>query len=97
VRAALPNDPELDPLVASVRADPVDAPDAPASTSAPRRVFVLRDGLLYRLSSGGDRLCIPAAGALPVRSTVLQERNATPLGGHFGRNKTLGLARRLVW
>jgi hypothetical protein len=86
---------ELDALVASVRADPVAAPDAPASAAAPRRVFVLRDGLLYRRSSRGDRLCIPAAGDL--RRTVLQELHATPLGGHFGRDKTLGLARRSVW
>jgi hypothetical protein len=28
---------------------------------------------------------------------VLQELHATPLGGHFGRDKTLGLARRSVW
>jgi hypothetical protein len=40
-------------------------------------------------------LCIPAAGEL--RRTVLQELHATPLGGHFGRDKTLSLARRSVW
>jgi hypothetical protein len=42
----------------------------------------MRDGLLYRQSSSGDRLCIPAAGEL------LQELHATPLGGNFGRDKT---------
>jgi hypothetical protein len=40
-------------------------------------------------------LCIPAAGDL--RRTVLTELHATPLGGHFGRDKTLALARRCVW
>ncbi len=38
---------------------------------------------------------MPAAGEL--RLQVLQERHATPLGGHFGRDKTLALARRSVW
>jgi hypothetical protein len=40
-------------------------------------------------------LCIPAAWEL--RRTVLQELHATPLGGHFGLDKTLLLARRSVW
>ena len=31
------------------------------------------------------------------RLQVLQELHATPLGGHFGRDKTLALARRSVW
>ena len=51
--------------------------------------------VLYRRSPRSDRLCIPSAGSL--RDTVLQELHATPLGGHFGRNKTLALARRSVW
>jgi hypothetical protein len=40
-------------------------------------------------------LCVPAAGEL--RLQVLRELHATPLGGHFGLDKTLALARRLVW
>ena len=28
---------------------------------------------------------------------MLQELHSTPLGGHFGRDKTLALARRSVW
>jgi hypothetical protein len=40
-------------------------------------------------------LCIPSGAEL--RSQVLQELHATPLGGHFGRDKTLALARRTVW
>ena len=42
-----------------------------------------------------DRLCIPEAGGL--RLQVLQELHSTPLGGHFGRSKTLALACRSVW
>ena len=34
------------------------------------------DGLLYRRSTRGDRLCVPAAGALRVQ--VLRELHATP-------------------
>jgi len=56
---------------------------------------VARDGLLYCRSPRGERLCIPAAGSL--RRSVLQELHATPLGGHFGRDKTLAVARRSVW
>ncbi len=55
----------------------------------------MRDGNLYRRSPRGDRLCILVAGDLC--RTVLQELHATPLGGHFGRDKTLSLARRSVW
>jgi hypothetical protein len=66
-----------------------------ASAPASRRSFVVRDGLLYRRSSRSDRLSIPAAGDL--RRTVLQELHATPLGGHFGRDKILSLARCSVW
>jgi hypothetical protein len=93
VRAALPADSELGPLLATARNAPVDAPGAPAPAS--RRSFIVRDGLLYRRSSRGDRLCIPSAGDL--RCTVMQELHATPLGGHFGRDETLSLARRSVW
>ena len=32
-----------------------------------------------------------------MRLKVLAELHATPLGGHFGRDKTLALARRSVW
>ena len=37
-----------------------------------------------------------AFASLP-RAQVLHELHATPLGGHFGRDKTLALARRSVW
>ncbi len=61
----------------------------------PRRAFISRDRLLYRRSPRGDRLCVPASGLF--RQRILQELHATPLGGHFGRDKTLALARRSVW
>jgi len=99
VRAALPSDPVLGPLVAAALVQapsPVDASCAALdAASSSRRAFACRDGLLYRLSPRGDRLCVPAAGEL--RAQVLRELHATPLGGHFGRDKTLALARRLVW
>ena len=89
----------LGPIAVAAQAQapaPVDASGTPCAVPGPaRRVFVLRDGLLYRLSPRGDRLCVPAAGAL--RAQVLRELHATPLGGHFGRDKTLALARRSVW
>ncbi len=73
------------------------APLAPTGepAPAPRHSFVLHDGLLYHQSPRCNRLCNPAAGGL--RRTVLQELHATPLGGHFGRDKSLSLARRSVW
>ncbi len=99
IRAALPSDTVLGPLLAAAQphpSDPVDAAGAPRPvTRAVRSNFVCRDGLLYRCSSRGDRLCVPAAGGL--RAQVLGELHATPLGGHFGRDKALALARRSVW
>ena len=99
IRAALPSDPVLGPLVTAAQL-PTPSTGAAAGTPCdaarpPRRTFVCRDGLLYRLSPRGDRLCVPAAGGL--RTLVLRELHATPLGGHFGRDKTLALARRSVW
>ena len=100
VREGLSNDPVLTPLALAARSspsgvvDPSGAPILPAD-AFPRRAFVWRDGLLYRRSPGGDRLCIPDIPAL--RQRVLEELHATPLGGHFGRDKTLALARRTVW
>ena len=40
-------------------------------------------------------MCIPAADGL--RSCILKDLHATPLGGHFGCDKTMALARHLVW
>ena len=97
IREALPSDPVLGPLAAEAQAQassPGAAPDTHSSAGLPsRRVFAWRDGLLYRLSPRGDRLCVPCA----LQTQVLHELHATPLGGHFGRDKTLALARRLVW
>jgi hypothetical protein len=89
LQTALPSDLILGTLAAAAAATP-----ASAHVSS-RLSFVLRDGLLYRRSPRGDRLCTPAGGGL--RLQVLSELHATPLGGHFGRDKTLSLARRSVW
>ena len=99
IRATLPSDQVLGPLAAEVQAQasrPGAAPDTPSTAALPSpswRVFALRDGLLYRLSPCGDRLCVPCA----LQTQVLHELHATSLGGHFGRDKTFALARRLVW
>jgi hypothetical protein len=90
LQTTLPSDSILGPLAA----------EAAAATAASAHIsshlsFVLRDGLLYRRSPRGDRLCVPAGGEL--RLQVLRKLHATPLGGHFGRDKTLSLARRSVW
>ena len=57
-------------------------------------VFIWRDGRLWRRAAYGDRLCIP--DDVGMRRTVLEELHAAPLGGHFGRERTLALARRSV-
>ncbi len=65
------------------------------STVSMRSSFFARDGLLFRRSPRSDRLCIPEVPAL--RQLTLTELHATPLCGHFGRDKTLSLAQRSVW
>ena len=89
IRAALPSDPILGPLAQ-------EAQDAESrSVTHAGGTYVWRDGLLFRASARGDRLCVPDSPDL--RRTVLEELHATPLGGHFGRDKTVALARRSVW
>ena len=74
---------------------PVSAAGERLSADAqPVTSFVWRQGLLYRRSARGDRLCVPAVPAL--RRRIMEELHATPLGGHFGRDKTIAIARRLV-
>jgi hypothetical protein len=88
LQTALPSDPILGPLAVAVAAT------AASAHVASRPSFVLSDGLLYSRSQRGDRLCVSAGGEL--RLQVLRELHATPLDGHFGRDKTLSLARRSV-
>ena len=83
VRAALLSDPVLGPLAAAAQAQD------PSAACPSHCAFVCRDGLLYRCGRRYDRLCVPATGAL--RAQVLHELHAAPLGGHFGRDKTLAL------
>ena len=67
-----------------------------ASRAPPGGTFLVRCGLLYRRGQGTvDRLCIPAGGGL--RAQVLRECHDGPLGGHFGRAKTVSLVRRLAF
>ena len=67
-----------------------------ASRAPPGGAFLVRCGLLYRRGQGAaDRLCIPAGGGL--RAQVLRECHDGPLGGHFGRAKTVSLVRRLAF
>jgi len=58
--------------------------------------FIIRCGLLYRTGQGSvARLCIPEGGEL--RTQVMRDLHDSPLSGHFGRDKTLSLVRRLVF
>ena len=50
---------------------------------------------LCRGQGEADRLCIPEGGNL--RQRILQECHDTPLGGHFGRQKTAALVRRFAF
>jgi len=53
-------------------------------------------GLLYRSIADTERLCIPKTGTL--RLNRILEAHDTPLGGHFGREKTLAsVARNFFW
>jgi hypothetical protein len=56
--------------------------------------FTLVDGLLVVLE--GNRLAIPTAGSL--RRDLCREHHDSPLGGHFGRERTgLALRKRFYW
>ena len=91
------------PIMVGALASPgvvVDASGAPLpdpDARSRRRAYIARAGLLYRKGSlhRGDRLCVPAGGL--VRLRVLRELHDCPLGGHFGRDKTMALVRRTVW
>ena len=74
--------------------DPAGIP-VPPEGPEPRYSFVWHAGLLLRRGRRGDRICVPSSDEL--RRRELEELHAKPLGGHFGRDKTLALARRLVW
>ena len=97
VGGAILADPALAKLALAAQAhpgQPVTAAGLPAPPESSHS-FVWRAGLLFRRGARGDRLCIPDDAAL--KRLVLQELHATPLGGHFGRDKTTALALRSVW
>ena len=98
--SAVDNDSVLGPLAAAARPLPGGLVDSrghpvPWTTTPMQPSYLWRAGLLFRRSASGDRLCIPSDPEL--RRLVLTELHATPLGGHFGREKTMALARRMVW
>jgi hypothetical protein len=84
IRAALPTNPEMDPLAAAAGAGPVATPGTPMRGS-----FVLLGWAALPAEFQGRPLVHPSPVAGDLRRTVLQELHATPLGGHFGRDKTL--------
>ena len=98
--SAVSKDSLLGPLAAAARPLAGGLIDGRGRTVSPTQPppqpsFLWRAGLLYRRGASGDRLCIPSDPDL--RRLVLTELHATPLGGHFGREKTTALARRTVW
>lgn len=61
------------------------------STERVRKQLTVTNGLYYM----GDRLAVPAAGAL--RTACMAECHDTPYCGHVGRTKTLHNAQRYFW
>jgi transposase InsO family protein len=54
------------------------------------------EGLLYRILANKEKLCIPDKGVLRINRIL--EAHDIPLGGHFGREKTLAnLANNFFW
>ena len=110
LRATLPADPTLAPIAAAalvtVAVGTVDAdgtrccpawPPRCSFAASPLRSSAMACCTFELRSPRGDRLCNPEAGGLGLQ--VLQELHSTPLGWHFGRDKTLAgaLASRSVW
>ena len=58
------------------------------------QLYDLRDGKLWWIDrTGHDRICIPKAN----RVQILREFHDTPLGGHFGTDKTYASMRRYFY
>jgi hypothetical protein len=53
------------------------------------------DGLLYEMSQGNPRLCIPKADRL--QGDIIREHHDAPTAGHFGITKTVAQVQRLYW
>ena len=58
-------------------------------------LYAIRDGNLVWVDKHlQERICVP----VQYRSLLLQEFHDTPLGGHFGKDKTLyGIRQRYIW
>ena len=109
LRAGTQTDPFFGPIFQGATASPGQAVDSlgravQRKTPGPRGradvprggTFIIRCGLLYRTGQGSvARLCIPEGGEL--RTQVMRDLHDSPLSGHFGRDKTLSLVRRLVF
>ena len=98
----LPLDPFFAPIFKGAAAtvgglvDCKGSPVAPPCARPAGGTFLIRCGLLYRRGQGeSDRLCIPEGSHL--RQRIIQECHDTPLGGHFGRQKTAALVRRFAF
>ena len=72
--------------------DALGRPVTPAATLSKLGAFIIRCWLLFQRGQGkGDRLCVPAGGGLLVQ--VLSKCHDSPLGGHFGREKTAAVVQ----
>ena len=80
------------------REDPELAPFLKRAASQDGQ-FVLRgshaEPALYHCTTSGDRLVLPKQGGF--RELVLRELHDSPIGGHFGAQKTLELVQQRVW
>ena len=111
LREGLQSDPFFGPILRGATTSPGQAVDSNGRAISLQRAkmgrrgradvprggtFIIRCGLLYREGQGrAARLCIPTGGGL--QEQVMRDLHDSPLSGHFGRDKTLSLARRLVF
>eukprot|EP01113_Clastostelium_recurvatum_P034980 TRINITY_DN4817_c0_g2_i2.p1 TRINITY_DN4817_c0_g2~~TRINITY_DN4817_c0_g2_i2.p1 ORF type:complete len:896 (+),score=120.90 TRINITY_DN4817_c0_g2_i2:2313-5000(+) len=90
-KAAYPVDPDFARVFSLLTAREKDAGvEIPAAIRSKVLRYHLRDGLLYH----EGRLCVPRVGQYPL----LREFHDSPLGGHFGGDKTyLAMSRDFYW
>ena len=85
VRAVLPSDSEFGPVF-----NELSNPSFNAATHKYRSRYVLDDGVLYWVSDGTRRLCLPHS----LRANILHDHHAAAVAGHFGIDKTYAALRR---
>lgn len=87
-KTALRRHTRKDPFLSQFLITNNDKPLSPA--------FVGREGLVFNIANGQDRLCIPAHNMSIQR--ILREAHDSPSGGHLGIEKTLkAAASRFYW